>query len=795
MNARTLFLALSAVCLSAVSAFAASQTPVALGSNSTFVILAGTTVTVTGGGTITGDIGINSTANVSGVSANNVNGSVYQGGSVAAQAQADLAAAFNDAAGRQNPVIVSGEIGALTLTPGLYRSLSSLAISAGDLTLDAQGNSSAVFIFQVASTLTVTAGRHVILAGGANAANIFWQVGSSATLGAKSVLHGSILAAASISAQAGAVLDGRALAGSGAVTVDTAGGNTFTAPVAPVLPTVTATAPARSAMGFPVGNRLAVTFGTAMDPSTITPSTFFLMRGATAVGGTVSYSGTTGTFTPFAALAPLTTYTATITTGAKDPSGNALGVNYAWSFNTSSARVIIQPSVISTSPGNLETGVAVGNKLAYVFSEAMNPATINTSTFTLTQGGVAVAGSVAYTGVTATFTPAVSLAPLTAFTATVTTGVADLGGNPLGSQVELFFTTGTTPDINSPTVISTSPANQTTSVAANTAISAAFSKAMDPATITNGTFTLQRSAWPVLGTVITYGTSAVFTPAAPLILSATYTATITTGAKDLAGNAFNVPFTWTFVASSVAPTAPAISPAGSVSSLGTVNDASYTTPVAAGSIAAVFGTNLSIGQASALTSGPLPLSLSQSSILIGGQVAPLYFASAGQVNVQIPWELAGQSQVSIAITSGGMISQAQTVNIAPFSPGIFSADASGSGQGAVLVAASAQLAAPATPAARGSYVAIYCTGLGAVTNQPPDGYPAQSVPLSVTLTNPVVTIGGVPAVVSFSGLAPTLVGLYQVNAVVPVGVAPGNSVPVVISMGAVPSNTVTIAVQ
>ena len=196
-----------------------------------------------------------------------------------------------------------------------------------------------------------------------------------------------------------------------------------------------------------------------------------------------------------------------------------------------------------------------------------------------------------------------------------------------------------------------------------------------------------------------------------------------------------------------------------------------------------------------MTSGPLPLSLSQSSILIGGQVAPLYFASAGQVNVQIPWDLAGQSQVSIAITSGGMISQAQTVNIAPFSPGIFSADASGSGQGAVLVAASAQLAAPATPAARGSYVAIYCTGLGAVTNQPPDGV---SGPVCAALSDSHEP-GGYNRRCSssrqFLRTGAHAGRAYQVNAVVPVGVAPGNSVPVVISMGAVPSNTVTIAVQ
>jgi type VI secretion system secreted protein VgrG len=109
----------------------------------------------------------------------------------------------------------------MTLTPGLYRSTSSLAISSGNLTLDAQGNPNAVFIFQIASTLITSSGLQVILTGGANAANIFWQVGSSATLGTSSVFEGTILAATSITLATGATLDGRALAESGQVSLDT----------------------------------------------------------------------------------------------------------------------------------------------------------------------------------------------------------------------------------------------------------------------------------------------------------------------------------------------------------------------------------------------------------------------------------------------------------------------------------------------------------------------------------------------------------------------------------------------
>jgi hypothetical protein len=219
-----LFLPPSILCLTAFTASATLQSPVALGSAASFVILAGTTVTVTGGGSIMGNIGIfPGNTFVPGTPPVTVNGTVYAGGPVAAQAQADLTIAFNDAAGRQTPVIVSGNIGGQTLLPGLYKSTSSLAISSGDLILDGGGDLNAVFIFQIASSFTMTSGRQVFLTGGANAANIFWQVGSSATLGTTAVLHGSILASVSISILTGARLDGRALAESGAVTIDTGG--------------------------------------------------------------------------------------------------------------------------------------------------------------------------------------------------------------------------------------------------------------------------------------------------------------------------------------------------------------------------------------------------------------------------------------------------------------------------------------------------------------------------------------------------------------------------------------------
>lgn len=216
------------LCLTAANLTAAPQLTVYLGMAKNFAVLAATTVTSTGETHVTGDIGLSPGSSVTGFPPGTVTGTIYtpdkecpngvcvtRSNTVASLAQTFLTVAYNNAAARETPIGVSGNLAGETLRPGLYKSTSSLEISGGDLTLSGDG----VYIFQIASTLTLTSTSRIVLSGGARAANIFWQVGSSATLGTYTVFEGTILAHTSITIDTGATLNGRALARTGAVTL------------------------------------------------------------------------------------------------------------------------------------------------------------------------------------------------------------------------------------------------------------------------------------------------------------------------------------------------------------------------------------------------------------------------------------------------------------------------------------------------------------------------------------------------------------------------------------------------
>jgi len=215
-------------------------------------------------------------------------------------------------------------------------------------------------------------------------------------------------------------------------------------------PTAVSAAPPSAAGGACPNTMVTVTFSKAMNPSTISGTTFTLTGPAlAAVTGVVSYDAPsdTATFSPSASLALNTVYTATVTTGAQDMAGKALGSNFVWSFTTGNTACLAgPPTVVSAAPPNGTLGVCPNTLAVATFSEAMNPSTISATTFTLTGPAAAsVTGQVVYDApdYVATFTPASNLALNTTYTATITTGAQDLRANALAVDATWSFTTAT----------------------------------------------------------------------------------------------------------------------------------------------------------------------------------------------------------------------------------------------------------------------------------------------------------------------------------------------------------------
>jgi uncharacterized protein (TIGR03437 family) len=220
--------------------------------------------------------------------------------------------------------------------------------------------------------------------------------------------------------------------------------------------------------------------------------------------------------------------------------------------------------------------------------------------------------------------------------------------------------------------------------------------------------------------------------------------------------------------------------------------------VSAGSSASLFGDGLADGQV--IAPGPsFGPSLGATQVLLGDQPLPLLTVNATQVNALIPRTVVPNTQQQLVVQRGSSISVPIQVTVADVGPGIYTINGQGTGQGVVEIANTLLLAAPAgfdsRPAQRGETIMIFMTGLGQVDNPPPDGAPAPLDSLVQTLATPVVTIGDAMAAVQFSGLAPGLVGYYQVNATVPGDAPSGDAVPLVVSVNDKPSNPVTIAIQ
>lgn len=330
-------------------------------------------------------------------------------------------------------------------------------------------------------------------------------------------------------------------------------------------PTVTAMTPGEATTGMATNARLTATFSEAVlsggiSPEAVNAVTFRLSDGANSIPGTVDYDATNNiaVFTPGSNLAPNVTYIATIVTGIKDLGNNSISTDFAWDFVTGGADNTA-PTVTSTSG----TGVAINRKIRATFSEEMNSSTLTSASFTVTgPGATPVSGAVTYRDRTAIFTPTNNLAANTPYTATITAGAMDLAGN--ASQAYTWsFTTGASADVATPVANSTSPGNAESNVAIDRAINVTFSEPMDPATITTANFTVTGPGTDLVIGTVAYDTSnntATFTrhvhlntlvvphpePVRNLVPNTTYTATLTTGAKDMAGNPLTSDLTWSF---------------------------------------------------------------------------------------------------------------------------------------------------------------------------------------------------------------------------------------------------------
>jgi uncharacterized repeat protein (TIGR01451 family) len=333
-----LVIAAAALVTSSRAPVEAAETPVDLGAAEGFAVLGAATVTNTGSSVISGDLGVSPGSAVTGFPPGTVtNGAIHVADALAAQAQVAVTTAYNDAAGRVPTATVSAELGGQTFTSGVYTG-GALGIT-GTVTLDAQGDPNAVFVFQAASTLITASASSVALVNGADPCNVFWQVGSSATLGTGSSLAGTVLALTSITATTGVTVDGRLLARNGAVTLDT---NTVTTQdCAPALePNLAVTKTAAL-----VGGGTTLNPGDQLEYTVTVGSTGSQLAGA-VVATDVVPSGTT--FVP----GSLTIGGAAVSDGAGDDAGE---------YDVTGGRVVVRlgTGASPTAGGDLVVGATV----------------------------------------------------------------------------------------------------------------------------------------------------------------------------------------------------------------------------------------------------------------------------------------------------------------------------------------------------------------------------------------------------------------------------------------------------
>jgi hypothetical protein len=314
-----------------IAVYAASppsaQTAPSLGSAQSFAVLGASTVTNTGSSVLTGDLGVSPGTAITGFPPGLVSGTIHSADAAALAAHNSVAAAYSSLASQACTQDLTGQdLGGKTLTPGVY-CFSSSAQLTGILTLNAQGNANAVFIFKMGSTLTTASGSSVVMSSGGSPCNVYWQVGSSATLGTTTSFAGNILALASITVTTGASVTGRALALNGAVTLDTnAVVATCGAPTTPAVNNYTFAVPFVQVVPHPCQAGFVLITGTMNVAITTTRSNDFDMQLQVTSAGRGDDADATGLTLPTGA--PYYEYSSDVTAGANFPDGTPLSFEH-----------------------------------------------------------------------------------------------------------------------------------------------------------------------------------------------------------------------------------------------------------------------------------------------------------------------------------------------------------------------------------------------------------------------------------------------------------------------------------
>lgn len=317
------------------------------------------------------------------------------------------------------------------------------------------------------------------------------------------------------------------------------------------------TSPEDDATNIDLNIPIQAIFNNSIDSSTINDTTFIVRQDTTSITGSFTYRDSSVTFTPSTEFARNTHVNTIITSDVADIDGNIMDQEFEWNFTTRPAteHEIIPPAVTSAEPSPGTTDVSADINIYAHFNKALNPSTINNSTFLLRTNNSSVSGSVSYEDSTAVFNPSGNLRDGTVYTATITDDVRDLYGNAPSSSYNWNFITKDV-DRTPPHVVSINPRDDEDDVSFDIRIRATFSEQVDPTSINNNTFRLRTNNGNISGSVSYKDSTAVFNPSKALRDGTVYTATITNDIEDLYGNSPKNNYNWNFTTKEVDRTPP-----------------------------------------------------------------------------------------------------------------------------------------------------------------------------------------------------------------------------------------------